>query len=277
MMEQLQAVQQTSTSKRLSERNCVDLILKLRSLGLLDVVHTANAREYLTTDRVERELLEELSGAGGRCLLTDAQPLINVDMTYIEAAASAIVARGAAEPLAGGELVTSEYFDRVADEVDLLVADAGRVTLGAVATRFNLSIDTVKSRVATPARLVGDDDDGVRFRPRGRVPGKPRSPSLPHPSSVHTQACGAGTIRAVLSRGALVTAAHVRRNRARIRGALSGAAQPAGLKALSDRSGAGEDAAADDTAREAIAAGLLQGAVVGAEFVPARHAASQRR
>ena len=72
-MEDLQAlrtifmkVQESVTSHRLSDRNCIEIINKLTSLGLLEVVYTTDGREYLTPQQIEREIRDEVIVNGGR-------------------------------------------------------------------------------------------------------------------------------------------------------------------------------------------------------------------
>ena len=60
-----QRAQLSSTSHKLSERNCVELVQKLLNLGLIDVVYTTDGREYVTPSELEKEIKEELFVEGG--------------------------------------------------------------------------------------------------------------------------------------------------------------------------------------------------------------------
>jgi hypothetical protein len=54
---------------KLSERNIVELVNKLKSRGLLDdvgLLHTVNGKEYITRDRVKGEVKAAVARAGGR-------------------------------------------------------------------------------------------------------------------------------------------------------------------------------------------------------------------
>lgn len=53
LLAQLQSTQQKKASVRLSDRNVVELVIKLKQLGILggDLLHTINGKEYITTDR----------------------------------------------------------------------------------------------------------------------------------------------------------------------------------------------------------------------------------
>lgn len=56
---------------RLSERNVVELVQKLKELGLLGdgLLHTINGREYLTEDHLRKQILQAVDAAGGRIAL----------------------------------------------------------------------------------------------------------------------------------------------------------------------------------------------------------------
>ena len=61
-----QRAQLSSTSHKLSERNCVELVQKLINLGLIEVIYTTDGREYLTPSELEKEIKEELFVEGGQ-------------------------------------------------------------------------------------------------------------------------------------------------------------------------------------------------------------------
>eukprot|EP00124_Ichthyophonus_hoferi_P005481 Ihof_evm1s806 gene=Ihof_evmTU1s806 len=56
LQEQLQAVQLESTVQKLSERNIVGIVSKLRAMGLVTVFHTEDGKGYITPEEVEREV-----------------------------------------------------------------------------------------------------------------------------------------------------------------------------------------------------------------------------
>lgn len=49
----------------MSERNCVEIISKLGELGLLDVYHTNDGKEYITPAQLSREIQDEVFLHGG--------------------------------------------------------------------------------------------------------------------------------------------------------------------------------------------------------------------
>ena len=50
---------------RLSERNCIEIVKKLIGLKLIDVIFTNDGKEYLTPQRLLKEIKDELIVHGG--------------------------------------------------------------------------------------------------------------------------------------------------------------------------------------------------------------------
>lgn len=64
----LQATQQQKSSSKLSERNVVELINKLKQLGILgdDLLYTINGKEYITTDQLRLDIKKALAQVRAR-------------------------------------------------------------------------------------------------------------------------------------------------------------------------------------------------------------------
>ena len=50
---------------RLSERNCVELINKLKELNLIKLYNSGDGHSYITPEHLHREILDQLYVAGG--------------------------------------------------------------------------------------------------------------------------------------------------------------------------------------------------------------------
>jgi hypothetical protein len=86
LLSALQDEQAKKSSVRLSERNVVELVLKLKQLGLFgdELLHTINGKEYITTDRLKADIQTALRQAGGRLELTELPALVGVDLVHCE-------------------------------------------------------------------------------------------------------------------------------------------------------------------------------------------------
>lgn len=50
----LQRAQLSGSIQKLSERNCIEIVSRLLKLNLLDVIYTADGKEYLTPQQLQR-------------------------------------------------------------------------------------------------------------------------------------------------------------------------------------------------------------------------------
>ena len=193
----LATAQDAKSSIRLSERNIVELVNKLKSLDLLDatLLYTLNGKEYLTETRLDAEIKREVKRSGGRIPITDLQPALNVDVVHCERRARALAAEASnGVSLVEGELITPAYFDALAAETDEELREAGVIAVGELARRHGLSASLLTKAL------------------RERVE--------------------AGAVDGRLEGGSVYTPGYVRRLRAQLRGAMRAALVPTTRDAL---------------------------------------------
>eukprot|EP01041_Mallomonas_annulata_P014829 gene14829-31494_t len=158
LQRKLAEVQKVDSAYKLSERNCVEIISKLIAKGLLEVIYTLNAREYLTPAQLKSEIHDEILTSGGRVALTDIQTIVNVDINHIDRISREIINEDPEIFLISGELITSWYLDNLADAVDEIIQEKGFITIGNLAIRFNLptdiTSDMVKQRLGIKIKAV---------------------------------------------------------------------------------------------------------------------------
>ena len=235
---QLAAVQKASTKQRLAERNVVELVLKLKLMGKIELVYTLDGKEFLTPAQLERDIQDELRSNAGRAELGLIQPILNVGMEAIEAAAQSLVAKTPDVELIGGELVAEYYLDELAEELNEDLQMMGQTTIGEIASKVNLPVETVKKML-------------TRGLTAGRV---------------------AGTLQA----STLYTDAFVARERARIRGAFSAVTMPTSVHAVRKLQDLTDGAMVDGAVQALIAGGEVAGAMKsGGQYVPRAFAATQ--
>lgn len=134
--------QEAKASVRLSERNVVELVTKLQELGLLDsdLLHTVSGREYLTQDHLKAEMETEIKRLG-RISLIDLASTIGVDLYYCERQAQSIVATCTELMLVQGEILSTSYWDSVAEEINENLQEAGQISLAELAARLNVGAE----------------------------------------------------------------------------------------------------------------------------------------
>eukprot|EP00899_Mesostigma_viride_P015014 jgi/Mesvir1/23513/Mv18219-RA.1 len=170
----LQAAQETKSAVRLSERNVIELVNKLKELGLLgdDLLYTTNGKEYLTVDRLRQELAVQVSRHGGRVSVLDAAALIGIDLSHAEKQAEALASSRPDMCLLQGELITDAYWDGMAAEIDESLQQSGQLPLAELARQFNvraeLMLSNVTSRLGT---LIHGKLEGGRLYTEAYVAG----------------------------------------------------------------------------------------------------------
>ncbi|KAI8499223.1 E3 UFM1-protein ligase 1 [Branchiostoma belcheri] len=163
-----QRAQLSSSAQRLSERNLIEIVNVLVESRLLEVVYTADGREYLTPQQVIKEIRDELYLHGGRVNLVELQQLINIDLSHIESKAAEVVRTDKDVELVLGQLIDRTYLDGLAEEVNDLLQENGQVTIGQLTKQYDLPSDflmeAVLERLGTIIQGQSDPyDKGVIF------------------------------------------------------------------------------------------------------------------
>ncbi|PXF48566.1 E3 UFM1-protein ligase 1 [Gracilariopsis chorda] len=146
LQRQLQAAQKTTTTQRLSERNCIELVMKLQSLKLIELIFTRSGKEYLTPAHLIVEIEDELLARGGRVNIIDIPDALNVALNYVEDAMPHVIKEDQSVRLVRGELLTDYYLASLAEEVNdgLASSESGTDDVGAIATRYSLPVDLIR-------------------------------------------------------------------------------------------------------------------------------------
>ncbi|KAF3844228.1 hypothetical protein F7725_013569 [Dissostichus mawsoni] len=165
-----QRAQFADTVQRLSERNCIEIITKLVQDKKLDVVHTLDGKEYITPAQISREIRDELYVHGGRINIVDLQQIINVDWVHVENRASDIAKYDKGVQLVLGQLIDDSYLDRLAEEVNDKLQEAGLISIAELCKNYDLPGDVLNEELSKRlGKLIqGEMDEynrGVIFTP----------------------------------------------------------------------------------------------------------------
>jgi len=197
LQKRLKAAQQASNAKRISERNCVDLVQKLISSGQIKLFHTSNGKEWVTPDRLDQEIREALANSGGRLDITELPGKVGVDIGHCELRVEHLCKKDESLQRLHNDLINNQFLKYVAMEVEESLQEEGCIAVSDLATRYTLPASFIKDRVLS---LIDVDSLVVRQ------------------NSIHTQT-------------------HATRVEARVRGALRGSTQPVSLGQLAGRHG----------------------------------------
>jgi len=239
-----QRAQTVGASQKLSERNCIEIVSKLIELKLIDVVYTCDGKEYLTPQQLQREMADELYVSGGRISLVDISTALNVDFSQVETTASQVAQNDDDIHLVLGQLVTCQYLDDLAREVNDKLQQKGSINIPSLTKELDLPTEYL---VEEFSKRVGSIIEGFKdeFDPK-----------------------------------VIMTSSFIARNRAKIRGVLSAVTVPTSCSSIVNRFGLDEKLFFT-LADELIRTRRLPGSITGgrtlskASYVPHSYAKSQ--
>ncbi|XP_039982029.1 E3 UFM1-protein ligase 1 [Xiphias gladius] len=238
-----QRAQFADTVQRLSERNCIEIIAKLVQEKKLDVVHTLDGKEYITPAQISREIRDELYVHGGRINIVDLQQIINVDWVHVENRASDIAKSDKGVQLVLGQLIDDTYLDRLAEEVNDKLQEAGLISIAELCKSYDLPGDFLTEELLKRlGKLIQGEMDQY-------------------------------------NRGVIFTPAFVARHKARIRGLFSAITRPTPVSSMIGTFGFQEHLLYS-VLEELVNTGRLKGSVVGgrqdkAVYIPDIYAKTQ--
>ncbi|CAK1555134.1 unnamed protein product [Leptosia nina] len=132
-----QKAQLSSTSQRLSERNCIEIVAKLLELKLLDVIFTTDGKEYLTPQQLVKEIKDELYIRGGRVNTVDLARESSVDLNQINLNLSEILKEKDIR-LISGYLISDSYVEKIAREINEKLQLQGQLSVDELTLQYSL-------------------------------------------------------------------------------------------------------------------------------------------
>ncbi|XP_047307875.1 E3 UFM1-protein ligase 1 homolog [Impatiens glandulifera] len=146
LQKQFESAQQAKSSIRLSDRNVVELIQKLHELQIIDfdLLHTITGKEYITPEQLRFEIVDQITKLG-RVSLIDLADTTCVDLYHVEKQAQQIASSDASLMLMNGELISSSYWDNVAEEVNDRLQECSQIALAELAAQLQVGSELIGS------------------------------------------------------------------------------------------------------------------------------------
>ncbi|KAL9268571.1 E3 UFM1-protein ligase 1-like protein [Drosera capensis] len=162
LQRQFESAQQAKSSIRLSERNVVELVQKLRELHIInyDLLHTVTGKEYITPEQLRLEIAAEIKKLG-RVSLIDLADIVGVDLYHVEKQAQLVASDDSGLMLIQGEVISNSYWDNVAEDVNERLQESSQIGLAEIAAQIQVGSELVasmlESRIGTlvKGRLEG--------------------------------------------------------------------------------------------------------------------------
>lgn len=140
------------------------MINKLIELDMLKVFHSIDGKEYITDKQIERDIYDELYVHHGRVNQCELQALLNIDITHIERKVSEIVKHDSSLVLILGQIISKEYMNKIAQEINEMLQERSRITIAELTTVYDLPRDFLLE-VLTPrvGSIINGNFDGDNF------------------------------------------------------------------------------------------------------------------
>ncbi|XP_058808756.1 E3 UFM1-protein ligase 1 homolog isoform X2 [Phymastichus coffea] len=133
-----QKAQLSNALQKLSERNCVEIIMKLTETKLLDVIFTNDGKEYVTPQHLIKEVKDELYIHGGRINLTELANILNVDLSQVTKAAIDIEKHDKGSKIILGQLIDKSYTYKIAEEINDKLNQNGFINIADLTLFYDL-------------------------------------------------------------------------------------------------------------------------------------------
>jgi len=189
---------------RLSERNCIEIITTLVENKLLDIIFTNDGKEYVTPQHLGKEIKDELYIHGGKVSLVDLAQILNVDLSQVTKVVTELEKHNKGLKVILGQLIDKSYISKIAEEINDKLVQHGCINIAELTLTYNLPADFLQSVVEKElGKIIHATQDS-------------QDPKI------------------------FYTESFVTRNKAKIKGALSGVTKPTPLSAILGQCGVSE-------------------------------------
>ncbi|CAH1114383.1 unnamed protein product [Psylliodes chrysocephalus] len=142
-----QKVQLSSTTQKLSERNCIEIVSWLIDRKMLDLIFTSDGKEYITPNQLVSDIRGELYDHGGRINLVELAKVIGVDLAHINTYLNDVLKGNKEIQSVLGQLVDSSYLIRIAGEINEKLSQQGQINISDLTIQYDLPADFLQSQV----------------------------------------------------------------------------------------------------------------------------------
>ncbi|KAF5282980.1 hypothetical protein FQA39_LY04851 [Lamprigera yunnana] len=156
-----QKVQLSSTTQKLSERNCIEIISWLIERKLINLIFTSDGKEYMTPTQLGQDILAELYVNGGRVNFVELSKTIGVDFNNIVHYVPEVI-RGRKDIFSIlGQLIDNSYIVKIAGEINQKLSQQGQINVGDLTLQYDLPAEFLQNRVLDKylgKLIIGEQD-----------------------------------------------------------------------------------------------------------------------
>ncbi|KAI4458328.1 e3 ufm1-protein ligase 1 [Holotrichia oblita] len=142
-----QKVQLSSSTQRLSERNCIEIVTWLIQRKMVDLIFTSDGKEYMTPSHLINDIRGELYVNGGRVNLVELAKIIGVDLSHINAHLNDVLKGHKDIHSVLGQLVDSTYITKIAGEINEKLQQQGQININDLTLQYDLPAEFLQLHV----------------------------------------------------------------------------------------------------------------------------------
>ncbi|CBZ50099.1 conserved hypothetical protein [Neospora caninum Liverpool] len=147
LQRQFMAVQEAAPTQTLSERACVDIVVKLMEMKKIQLVTTTNGKEFVTFETLAQEIRTHLANQKGRVNVIEMATALGVSPDVVEAKTEELTRRSRHFMLLDGDLISTVYLNSLAAEIEELLEEKGQLTIAELSQKYSLPADFLRQEI----------------------------------------------------------------------------------------------------------------------------------
>ena len=141
---QFMALQKNKSSFKLSERTVVEIVMKIKDRGKVNLLHTTSGKEYVVDGKANIEIINEIKKRK-RVTTFELSSYLELPIGIIEKKVDELINKNKNFLLIDGKIMTKEYLDKITQEINDVVNKQGSASLADISNKYDLSIDFLKN------------------------------------------------------------------------------------------------------------------------------------
>ena len=141
---QFMALQKNKSSFKLSERTVVEIVMKIKNRGKVNLLHTTSGKEYVVDGKANIEIVNEIKKRK-RVTTFELSSYLELPISIIEKKVDDLIKKNKNYLLIDGKIMTKEYLDKITEEINEEVNKQGSSSLAEISNKYDLSIDFLKN------------------------------------------------------------------------------------------------------------------------------------
>ncbi|PHJ20196.1 e3 ufm1-protein ligase, partial [Cystoisospora suis] len=149
LQRQFLAVQESTPVQALSESACVDIVMKLMKRKHFSLSTTLNGKEFVTPEYLTQEIRSYLVQHNGRVNVVEMATSLGMNPDTVTSKTEELVRKSKHLQLIGVDLISSFYFNTIAQEIAELLEERGQLGLGELCQKYSLPADVLRHEIQT--------------------------------------------------------------------------------------------------------------------------------